>query len=316
MLLSKMKKRTTPMKRDSASSAAMQKRLKSILSKVISTTKIKVRTFTKSNDKTVACFRTSWQAFDDAVTGRVSKKTGMTKPGSGKGLPKGKIIEIYGPESTGKTTLALQLIAAVQKQGMIGALIDAEYAFDPDYTENLGVNVENLITHQPDCAEDALDLTLALARQGVDLIVLDSVAALVPKVELGNKAAKATMGLQARLMSANLRKLARICGRSGSTVIFINQLRMKIGVMFGNPETTSGGNALKFYSSVRCDLRKVKIVKQGRVALGTIVRCKFVKNKVSTPMREVYLKLRFTQGIVGVEEGYDNKKSGSDDSDD
>lgn len=277
---------------------ALEKRLATILSKVASKTKIKVRTFTKSEAEGVECVPTLWQEFDDVLSGKIDDETLTTIGGTGRGLPRGKIIEIYGNESVGKTTLALQMIAAYQKAHKISALIDVEYAFDPKYTKKLGVDVPHLIKHQPDSAEEALDLTLELARQGVDLIVVDSVSALDPKDEQDRKTGKTIPGKQASLMSGALRKLTRVCGRSGSTVIFLNQIRVAIGVMFGNPERTSGGNALKFYSSIRIDLRKVKVLKIKNTATGIIVRGKTVKNKVAPPHREVYFKFKFGKGIT------------------
>src|SRR5690554_558873 len=203
------------------------------------------------------------------------------------GVPRGRIIEIFGPESSGKTTLALHIVAEAQKDGGIAAFIDAEHALDPSYAKRLGVDIENLIISQPDTGEQALEITEALVRSGaVDIVVVDSVAALVPKAEIEGEMGDSHMGLQARLMSQALRKLAGSINKSNTTVIFINQLREKIGVMFGNPETTTGGRALKFYASVRLDVRRVETIKQGDVILGNRTRVKVVKNKVAPPFKQ------------------------------
>jgi recombination protein RecA len=235
------------------------------------------------------------------------------------GIPKGRIIEIFGPESTGKTTLALHIIAEAQKNGGVAAYIDVEHALDPVYSGHLGVNIDDMLISQPDTGEQALEICEALVRSGaVDVIVVDSVAALVPRAEIEGEMGDSQVAMQARLMSQALRKLAVAIGRSGTAVIFINQLREKVGIVFGNPEVTPGGRALKFYSSIRIDLRRAETIKQGEVAVGNRVKAKIVKNKCAAPFRTAEFDIMFDHGIsregdlldLGVEMGL-IKKTGA-----
>lgn len=269
-----------------------------------------MRLFESTSEVDLPCYSTGRQEFDDWLTG-ADVMGGGVKEGSGRGFPKGRIVEIFGPESSGKSSLMLFFIAAVQQQGGLAGYVDVEHAFDPVWARKLGADPETLLLSQPTCAEEAIDIAIQLvASRKLQLVVVDSVAALVPKKELEGDMERTGMGEAARIMSKAMRKLTSLCAKTGCTIIFVNQIRMKLGVMFGNPETTPGGNALKFFSSVRIDVRRIKFLmrptkvklKDGKVIkkdkpYAILTRAKTIKNKVASPQRETKFIINFENGI-------------------
>ncbi len=266
--------------------------------------------------KTTSCITTGHPELDDLLTGEQRSEHGslFTVKGSGLGLPKGRIIEIFGPESSGKTTLTLEIIKGAQKAGLACAFVDAEHALDVKYAQKIGVDVESLFISQPSSAEETHNVVASLSKGGIDLIVVDSVAALVPEREMDEKKTPQP-GAQAKLMSENLRKLIQYCDKSGCVVVYINQLRSKIGVMFGNPETTTGGRSLPFYASIRLDIRKTKTLKKGTKVSGIRSRIKAVKNKVAPPFREIYVEMVGGKGFSKIYSDSEEDEPTDDDED-